>query len=79
MLSRASPTLRAQGRGFEPRSGHLAFVSATSVKAIIDGCLRLSPEEENTTIEFESVYARLLAQIVQLYVFVDCTSFTSEI
>ena len=32
MSSRASPTLRAQGGGFEPRSGRIAFVSEPALK-----------------------------------------------
>ena len=62
----------SQGRGFESRSGpfsdqdqdisHALGVFEASVKVVEDGCLHL-PQEKNTTIQLESVYARLLAQL----------------
>ena len=73
----------SQGRGFESRSGprhlsHALDVFEASVKVIEeDGCLHL-PQEKNTTIQLECLCSSL-GPIVQLYVFADCNSFTSEI
>ena len=67
-IARLDSSSGSQGRGFESRSGprHLYALDVfeTSVKSIDDddGCLHL-PQEKNTTIQLESVYARPLAQL----------------